>query len=161
MPRPKFEPSAEQRRLVEGMAALGIPETDIAKNVGPKPIDPKTLRKHFRRELSTGAMKATARVAETLYQMATSGTSVAATIFWMKCRGGWRENRGPEPGGPGSAPVEGVTHAELDKQITDELARIEATGNAASVPGIPDAATETAPEVHVEGLEGKTGATGA
>src|SRR5882762_10916883 len=97
MPRPKFEPSSEQRKMVEAMAAYGTPETEIAKNVGPKGIDPKTLRKHFRRELSTGGTKATAKVAETLYQMATSGTCVAASIFWMKSRGGWRENRGLEP----------------------------------------------------------------
>jgi hypothetical protein len=156
MPRPKFEPSAEQRRLVERMAALGTPETEIAKNVGPEGIDPKTLRKHFRRELSTGATKATTRVAETLYQMATSGTCPAASIFWMKCRGGWRENRELGPSGPAVVPGEGVTHAELDKQITDELDRIEAAGNAAIVPGDPDAGKETAPGVHVEGLEGET-----
>jgi hypothetical protein len=49
--QPKFEPSDEQRKLAEAMAAYGIPQEDIAKVVG---IAPKTLRDHFRHELDTG-----------------------------------------------------------------------------------------------------------
>jgi hypothetical protein len=37
-----------------------VSELDIARVVG---IDPKTLRKHYREELDTGAIKATAKVA--------------------------------------------------------------------------------------------------
>ena len=37
------------------MAAYGIPETDIAIVLD---IDPKTLRKHYRHELSKGSIKA-------------------------------------------------------------------------------------------------------
>ena len=72
------------------MAACGVPEVDIARVVD---IDPKTLRKHYRDELDTGHIKATAKVAESLFRKATSdgAQSVTAAIFWLKTRGGWRE----------------------------------------------------------------------
>jgi len=72
------------------MAGYGVREADIARVVG---IDAKTLRKHYRDELDTGQIKATAKVAESLYRKATSdgSQSVTAAIFWLKTRGGWRE----------------------------------------------------------------------
>ena len=72
------------------MAGYGVPELSIARVVG---IDPKTLRKHYREELDTGQIKATAKVAESLFRKATSdgSQSVTAAIFWLKTRGGWRE----------------------------------------------------------------------
>jgi hypothetical protein len=72
MARPQFEPSEEHRRSVQTMAGYGIPEDVIARTIGPKGIDPKTLRKHFRRELLLGSTWANAQVAKTLFQMATS-----------------------------------------------------------------------------------------
>jgi hypothetical protein len=49
------------------------------------------LRRHYRKELDRGAVEATAKVAQSLFQMATVDKSVAAAIFWMKARAGWRE----------------------------------------------------------------------
>ena len=43
------------------MTAYGVPEADVARVLR---IDDKTLRKHYRDELDTGAIKATAKVAE-------------------------------------------------------------------------------------------------
>ncbi len=73
------------------MATYGIPEADIARVIG---IDPKTLRKHYRDELDTGHIMALAKVAESLFRKATSDSpqSVTTAIFWLKTRGGWREN---------------------------------------------------------------------
>jgi AraC-like DNA-binding protein len=85
---PPYEPSAEQRRLVRTMAGFGVPQEDIARHLG---VDPKTLRRHFRDELDTGTTDANLRVAQSLFQMATTGKNVAAAIFWMKARAGWRE----------------------------------------------------------------------
>ena len=51
------------------MAGFGVPEADIARVLA---IDPKTLRKHYRDELDTGHVKATAKVAEFLYRKATT-----------------------------------------------------------------------------------------
>jgi len=90
MGRPAHKPDPVTRRQVEAMAAYGIPEADIATVIG---IDPKTLRRHYRRELDTGHIKANTKVAENLYRRATgeSREAVTAAIFWMKTRGGWRE----------------------------------------------------------------------
>ena len=72
------------------MAAYGVPELAVARVLA---VDPKTLRKHYRDELDTGQIKATAKVAESLFRKATSdgAQSVTAAIFWLKTRGGWRE----------------------------------------------------------------------
>jgi hypothetical protein len=90
MGRRAHRPDASSRRQVEAMAAYGVPEINIANVVG---IDPKTLRKHYRDELDNGQVKATAKVAESLFRKATSEgpQSVTAAIFWLKTRGGWRE----------------------------------------------------------------------
>ena len=87
--RPPFEPTADERKLVEQMAAVGIPQESISLLVRDG-IDEKTLRKHFRRELDTGAPKANAKVGGTLFNKAMSGDTTAA-IFWAKTRMGWRE----------------------------------------------------------------------
>jgi hypothetical protein len=84
----RYEPTADQRRTVKTMAGFGIPQEDIAGFLG---IDDKTLRKHFREELDRGITEANAKVAQSLFQMATQGKNVAAAIFWMKARAGWRE----------------------------------------------------------------------
>ena len=90
MGRKRHAPDTVLRRQVEAMAAYGVPELDIARVVG---IDPKTLRKHYRDELDTGRVKATAKVAEFLFRRATTEgpQAVTAAIFWLKTRGGWRE----------------------------------------------------------------------
>lgn len=74
--RPSFEPTQSQRQMVEAMAGCGVPEADIAIVVG---IAPKTLRKHFRDELDTGHIKASAKVAGNLYGIATGSGREAVT----------------------------------------------------------------------------------
>ena len=104
MGRPAHRPDATSRRQVEAMTAYGVPELNIASVVG---IDPKTLRKHYRHELDNGQVKATAKVAESLFRKATSDgpQSVTAAIFWLKTRGGWKETSAVELGGSGSHPL--------------------------------------------------------
>ncbi len=85
---PRFEPTEEQRRTVRAMSGFGVPQEGIAVLLD---IDPKTLRVHFRRELDRGSVEATAKVAQTLFHMATVEKNVGAAIFWMKARAGWRE----------------------------------------------------------------------
>ena len=105
--RPAFRPTDEQRKNVEVMASLGIPEEEIClvvRNRSDKPISRNSLRKHFKKELETGATKLNARV----------GHFMVATIFgtrppdgitpitnervrgrlgelYLKARLGWRE----------------------------------------------------------------------
>lgn len=86
--RKSFEPTEQQRRMVESLAGFGMRHESIARLVD---LDPKTLRKHFRRELDCGADKANAQVLSTFHKMATSGKYPAMTIFWCKTRLGMRE----------------------------------------------------------------------
>ena len=90
MGRKAHRPDPTSRRQVEAMAGYGVPEHAIARVIA---IDAKTLRKHYRDELDTGQIKATAKVAESLFRKATGdgSQSVTAAIFWLKTRGGWRE----------------------------------------------------------------------
>lgn len=83
-----YEPTDEQRRLVRALAGFGVPQDDIAGHIG---IDATTLRRRFREDLDRGMTEANAKVAQSLFQMATQGKNVAAAIFWMKARGRWRE----------------------------------------------------------------------
>jgi len=83
-----FVPTDEQCRTVKALSAVGVPQEAIA---GYLDIDAKTLRKHFRAELDHGSLEANVKVAQTLFSMATVDRNVAAAIFWMKARGGWRE----------------------------------------------------------------------
>jgi hypothetical protein len=52
--RAEYEPTADQRALVESAAAFGLTQAEIAQQLK---IDEKTLRKHFRDELSGGKFK--------------------------------------------------------------------------------------------------------
>ncbi|MGE4048655.1 MAG: hypothetical protein AB7F35_27630 [Acetobacteraceae bacterium] len=87
-------PTDEQRRMVRAFAGFGVPQPDIATHLG---IDPKTLRRNFREELDRGLIEANAKVAQSLFRMATEGNNVAAAIFWMKARGRWREVHMDQP----------------------------------------------------------------
>jgi len=95
MARPQFKPNDDHRRMVKSMAAMGIPHEQIATKIGIR--SPKTLRRHFRDELDLGSTEANYKVAQTLFQMATSGECPAATIFWAKTRNRFRERDREEP----------------------------------------------------------------
>ena len=91
MGRPRFNPTAEQYRMVKSLAAYGMRQSEIAAMLELR--SEKTLRKHFRSALDRGAAEANSQVAQSLYRLATSGKSAAAAIFWLKCRAGWREQK--------------------------------------------------------------------
>ena len=95
MPRANLRPTDEERKMVRLMVAIGVAQEQIAARIGIK--SPKTLRKHFREELDSGAADANMKVGHTLLKMATSGDHPAATIFWMKSRLKWKDHGGFEP----------------------------------------------------------------
>ena len=97
-----FDPTDEQRRTVKALAGYGVPQDGIAIHIG---VDPKTLRKHFRDELDRGSVEATAKVAQTLFHLATVEKNVASVIFWMKARAGWRETVRQENTGADGQPI--------------------------------------------------------
>ena len=88
MARPTYEITVKMRKTVKLMAALGCRHEDIARIME---MTPKTLRKHFRSELDTGAIEANNKVVQSLFDMATKGKNPTAAIFWTKVRCGWRE----------------------------------------------------------------------
>jgi hypothetical protein len=110
-PRPRrtgyhpFVPTQEQRHHVETLAGYGIPHEEICRLVinerTGRPIDDKTLRRHFRAELDSGYVKANAKVVQSLYAQAVAG-NVTAAIWWTKARMGWAERMeyGGKDGGP-------------------------------------------------------------
>jgi hypothetical protein len=107
MPAPPFTPTDDQRRMVRALSGYGVPHDDIALIVK---CSPPTLRKWFRQELDLGSAEATAKVGQTLFQQATSGTNTAAMIFWLKARAGWREKQVVEvTGEDGAVPSMKVT----------------------------------------------------
>ena len=98
----QFEPTDEQRRTVKALSGYGVPHEGIAVHIG---VDPKTLHEHFRDELDRGSVEATAKVAQTLFHLATVDRNVASVIFWMKARAGWRETVRQENTGADGAPM--------------------------------------------------------
>lgn len=119
-----FEPTEDQRRTVRAMAGFGVPHDGIATLLD---IDPKTLRRHFRRELDRGSVEATAKVAQSLFQLATVDKNVAAAIFWMKARAGWREKHEVT-----------VSPRPLSQWTDEELLRVIQDGRDAAVIEGPD-----------------------
>ena len=97
MGRKAHEPTDTNKQLVKALSAYGAKHTDICARIG---VNQDTLRKYYREELDFGAVEANAKVAETLYQLA-SGKAMErgatwsdvsrAAMFWAKTRMGWQE----------------------------------------------------------------------
>ena len=90
---PPHQPTDRIRSYVEALSIIGTRHEDICHALRLRKlteISPSTLRKHYRLELDLGSTMATGRVVAALYQAAIKG-NVAAMIFWMKTKGGWRE----------------------------------------------------------------------
>lgn len=90
MSRKPYEPGEKERKQVTVMAGIGLTHDQISKVLG---ISDETLRKYYKHELETSEALMNAQVAQNLFSIATSkgAGSVAAAIFWMKTRAGWRE----------------------------------------------------------------------
>tara|TARA_R110000851_G_scaffold268071_2_gene420671 strand:+ start:4747 stop:5319 length:573 start_codon:yes stop_codon:yes gene_type:complete len=96
-----FIPTAEDRARVETLSGLGMRHDEISLVVinpaSGVPVNEKTMRDHFPKELGAGVVKANSKVAESLFDMAVGRNGVArsatAAMFWLKCRAGWRETQ--------------------------------------------------------------------
>lgn len=83
----RHTPTQETIETVEGMAAVGITQEQIAEYLG---ISVDTLYKYYKEQLRRAGIEANTSVAQSLYSQATSG-NVTAQIFWLKTRAGWKE----------------------------------------------------------------------
>jgi hypothetical protein len=89
MPMPPHEPTDQMRVTAKTLSGLGVPHEDICHILS---ISKPTLHKYYREELDKGHAEANAKVAQSLFQQATSGNTTAM-IFWLKARAGWREKQ--------------------------------------------------------------------
>ncbi|MCF6112942.1 hypothetical protein [Mesorhizobium muleiense] len=90
---PDIEAPLETRPLssrVEALAGFGLSTADIACVLATEDQDLKATYAH---EFESGAIKANARIAESLYRNATGECreAVTAAIFWLKTRARWKE----------------------------------------------------------------------
>ncbi len=86
MSRPKFVPTEEQRRTAKSLAAFGLNQEAIAHMLE---CSPKTLRKHFLKELELGDIEAVAQVAQAHYKMAKSEKDPRSTNYFLEKRQRW------------------------------------------------------------------------
>jgi ribonuclease HII len=114
--QPAYDPTPEQRKMVNAMASVGVPQEEISTVLG---IDSKTLRKHFREELDTALIKANAKVAANLFTQATKDDfrAAPAAMFWAKTRMGWREKLDVNVTGSVKINFDNMTDEELDEFI--------------------------------------------
>lgn len=97
--QPQYEPTDKDRLTVKVMVAGGIEQTAIAGVLG---ISPKTLRKHFRREIETGSAEIGAQVVASVITMAVGQKSAPgraamapnfnAAKWYTQARMGWSEH---------------------------------------------------------------------
>ena len=116
--------------MARAMAGLGLPQDQIALLAE---MDPKTLRKHLRDELDRGMAEANVKIAQSLFNMATTGNNVAAAIFWMKARAGWREKHEVIVS---ASPLEQISDTELEQMVTilrDAIAEQTAIGGGSGI----------------------------
>lgn len=94
--RPPHIPTGMQRRLVQVLAAQGIPQFQICRVLE---IDEKTLRRHYRHELDVGAVRLESALILRLYSLAGGKGAVAlrAITFLLKAKFGWSEYAPPPP----------------------------------------------------------------
>lgn len=147
-----YHPSPEQRDLVTVMAAMGIPEEHmVAAVLNPKsgqPISPVTLRKHFRKELDQGFVRANAKVGASLFKNATTPTDAypggvpIAQLFWLKCRARWQQHPEKIPPPPSATPeAMEMDPKELARRMAFLLARGAASRDREEAPPTPAAPT--------------------
>jgi hypothetical protein len=81
----------QNKEIVCQLAGFGVPQADIARTLK---ISVDTLARRYRSQLAEGVAQANLGVAKRLYAIAMSDSKEALTacIFWMKCRGGWRQS---------------------------------------------------------------------
>lgn len=83
------KPTDKKRGEVAALVSYGMTQEEIAACLC---IDRKTLRKHYKHELETGALKANAKIAGALFDLAMTG-NVHAQKFWLSARADWKEKK--------------------------------------------------------------------
>jgi len=120
-PRKRFAVTEEMRAQVQAMTGFGLTRDQIAAVLGKSEA---TIKRHFKKELATGKLKAMAKVAESLYMIATKGKGspqVSAAIFWLRTQGRWTSVENVNV----NMPQEGGHLADLRNLTSEELRALE------------------------------------
>jgi hypothetical protein len=135
MSRRAFKPTTEQRRCVETMIGINVPEAEICRQiknpVTDKPIDLETLRKYFAAEIAFGAAKMKLVTFKLIHATLVGDEGGIADeeargrllLFYARTRLGWnrRASRQEKVGGP-------IDAKELQQEL-DRLARRRKAGD--------------------------------
>ena len=109
--KPPHEPTKQTRELVSLHATMGTRQEVIADLLD---LDPKTLRKHYRKELDQSVAKANATIGGALFNKAKGGDT-SAMIFWMKTRAQWKETAAHEHTSPDGS----MTPKIVERRVVD------------------------------------------
>lgn len=138
MAMPKKTPfTPKEVEQIESLTGYGLTTEKIADFFG---ICKKTFLRRVKyspgakEALTKGRIKANALVAQTCYEMATSGKVPSATFFWLKCRAGWSEQDGPR---------DEESTSEKDRVYDTEWGKPEANVEEYLTPIQPNQPTET------------------
>lgn len=115
-------PDPNLSRQVAAMAGYGISADDIATVLG---VDVAELKRDYRSELKGAAIKANAKVAESLFRKATAADGregVTAAIFWLKTRAGWKETAVHEVS---HRPYQHMSVEQIEARLGVLLAKVE------------------------------------
>ena len=99
----EHEPNDDLRKTVRNAAGLGLPHEQIGALIG---ISDKTLRKYYHPDLAVGKARASARIAQTLFNKAEGGDTTAM-IWWTKAQMGWGETNTTKISNPDGTAIEG------------------------------------------------------
>jgi hypothetical protein len=90
---------------VEAMAGLGLSPMEIAQLLR---VELAVVKTNYANELADGHIKANAKVAQSLFRIATSHgrEAVSAAIFWLKARANWKETSVHEHAGSQGQPLQ-------------------------------------------------------
>lgn len=139
--QPAFVPTAEQRSYVSVMVAGGIQQDQIAAVVD---IDMKTLRKHFRKELDYGMVKANTQVVANLFRQ--TRENVRAAEFWLVNRDSTRWRHAMQVDANLNVRDERPDFSRLSREELAILREAAALMRRATAPMIEAAVTEVADE---------------
>lgn len=97
----EHKPNEKTKATVESASGLGLPHEQIADLIG---ISDVTLRKHYPTELGVGKAKASAKIANSLFNKAVGGDTTAM-IWWTKAQMRWSETVKQELSGQDGSPI--------------------------------------------------------
>ena len=114
-------PTESSRLIVQRAYGMGMTLEQTSELIG---IDTATLVKHYKKDLENSAAHLNFNVSQNLYRLAMGSdrAAVTASMFWLKCRAGWREVQRVEHTGPDGGPIQHQVSVETidPRDLTQE-----------------------------------------